>query len=331
MKIDGISRRALIHGLAAAPLAALACHRAFADDFPGKPLRLVVPFAPGGSSSTLARVCANALGQELRQSVIVENRGGAGGNIAADYVARSPADGYTLLVAGQAIMAINEVLYRRISYDPSRFGYVGMMGDIANVLMVNTEILPVESIAGFIAAARARPGEIPFGSNGIGSLSQLTTQVLASAAHVNFLHVPYQGAGPMATDLRAGRIAFCFTGSTLAVSLAKMGSLRAIAVTSAVRLPQLPDVPTLVESGYPTLDAPSWWMAVAPPGLPESTLSTLQRALAAATSTPAYLQTLQQQATLPNHLTPQAAVAFLAQERRKWAEAVKLSGATASS
>jgi tripartite-type tricarboxylate transporter receptor subunit TctC len=324
------SRRKWIRGLAAAPLAAMVARQARADDFPSRPLRIVVPFPAGGSSSTLARVCANVLGQELKQSVIVENRGGAGGNIAADYVARATPDGYTLLVAGQGIMAINEVLYRHISYDPARFEYVGMMGDIANVLVVNPQALPVSNISEFIAAAKARPGEIPFGSNGVGSLSELTTEVLANAAHVKFLHIPYQGAGPMASDLRAGRIAFCFTGSTLAVSLVKSGAIRALAVTSSVRVPELPDVPTLVESGYPSLDAPSWWMAVAPPGTPSSTIGRLRQAFDRATNSPQYLDALKQQATLPRHLTPAAAGAFLKEERRKWAEAVRTSGAVAS-
>jgi tripartite-type tricarboxylate transporter receptor subunit TctC len=326
-----LSRRALLRGLAAAPLAMAFGRSAWADDFPSKPLRLVVPFPAGGSSDALGRVAAIALSQQLKQSVIVENRGGAGGNIAADYVARAPADGYTMLVAGQAILAINRPLYGHLSYDPAAFGYVGMLGDNANVLLVNEQALPVNNVAELIARARAKPGEIPFGSNGIGSLSHLTAELLANSAQVKFLHVPYQGAAPLATDLRAGRIAFCFTGSTLAVALAKSGTLRPIAVTTSVRLPQLPDVPTLVEAGYPALDAPSWWAAVATPGTPAATLAVLQKAFAAATSTAQYQEVLKQQATLPHHLTPDAASAFLAAERRKWAAAVKASGATAAS
>ncbi|AOB33906.1 hypothetical protein AKI39_21040 [Bordetella sp. H567] len=325
------SRRSLIRGLAAAPLAALAGRAAWAEDFAGKPLRLVVPFPAGGSSDTLGRVVANALSQQLKQSVIVENRGGAGGNIAADYVARAPADGHTLLMAGQAIMAINQTLYGHVSYDPAAFPYIGMMGDNANVLLVNEQTLPVKSVAELIERAKAKPGEIPFGSNGIGSLSHLTTELLASSAGVKFLHVPYQGAAPLATDLRAGRIAFCFTGSTLAVALAKSGSLRPLAVTTSVRLPQLPDVPTLVEAGYPALDAPSWWAAVTTPGTPPATVTMLQNAFAAATSTAQYQDALKQQATLPHPMTPEAAQAFLATERKKWAAAVKSSGASVAS
>jgi len=325
------SRRALIRGLAAAPFAAMAWRAARADDFAGKPVRLVIPFPAGGSSDTLGRVVANALSQQLKQTVIVENRGGAGGNIAADYVARAPADGHTLLMAGQAIMAINQSLYKHISYDPAAFSYIGMMGDNANVLLVNELTLPVRSVAELVERAKAKPREIPFGSNGVGSLSHLTTELLASSAGVKFLHVPYQGAAPLATDLRAGRIAFCFTGSTLAVALAKSGNLRPLAVTTAVRLPQLPDVPTLVESGYPALDAPSWWAAVATPGTPPATVAMLQKAFAAATGTPQYQEALRQQATLPHPMTPEAARVFLAAERRKWAAAVKSSGASVTS
>jgi len=325
------SRRALIRGLAAAPLAALAGRTAWADGFSGKPIRLVVPFPAGGSSDALGRVVAQALSQQLNQSVIVENRGGAGGNIAADYVARATADGHTVLMAGQGIMAINQTLYGHISYDPAAFPYIGMMGDNANVLLVNEDALPVKSVAELIERAKAKPGAIPFGSNGIGSLSHLTTELLASSARVKFLHVPYQGAAPLATDLRAGRVAFCFTGSTLAVALAKGGKLRPLAVTTAVRLPQLPDVPTLLESGYPALNAPSWWAAVTTPGTPPATVAMLQKAFAAATSTQRYQDALKQQATLPHPMTPEVANAFLAAERKKWAAAVKSSGASAAS
>ncbi len=228
-------------------------------------------------------------------------------------------------------MSINQALYSNISYDPSALEYVGMLGDNANVLLVNTKAIAVRNVEELIALAHKRPGEISFGSNGVGSLTQLTTQVLANAAHAEFLHVPYQGAAPLATDLRAGRIAFCFTGSTLADSLVK-GSpdLMAIAVTTPVRLPQMPTVPTLVEAGYPALDAPSWWAVMAPPHTPAATLARLQEALAAVTSTASYEKALMQQATLPFKLTPKDAPAFLARERQKWAEAVKTSGAKLS-
>jgi tripartite-type tricarboxylate transporter receptor subunit TctC len=323
--LDRPLRRTLIRGAIAAPLIAAGGRFAFADGT--RPIRIVVPFPAGGSSDTLTRVAAAALTQHLKRNVIVENKGGAGGNIAADYVARGPKDGSLLLLAGQAILDINQPLYGNLSYDPAAFRYAGMLGENANVLLVNPKALPVNTVDELIAQARARPGAISFGSNGVGSLAHLTTEVLANAAHVRFLHVPYQGAAPLANDLRAGRVDFCFTGSTLAVTIAAGGAVRPLAVTTPVRLPQMPNVPTMVESGYPALDAPSWWAVMAPPGTPDDVMAMLQHAFAAITATPRYIAALNQQATLPFALTPAASVAFFAREREKWATAVKTSGA----
>jgi tripartite-type tricarboxylate transporter receptor subunit TctC len=319
------SRRTLMRAAIAAPLVSVASRFAMADDT--RPIHIVVPFPAGGSSDTLTRVASAALTQQLKRNVIVENKGGAGGNIAADYVARGPKDGTLLLLAGQAILDINLPLYGKLSYDPAGFRYAGMLGENANVLLINPKALPVTSVAELIARAREKPGAISFGSNGVGSLAHLTTQVFANAAHVQLLHVPYQGAAPLANDLRAGRVDFCFTGSTLAVTMAASGAVRALAVTTPVRLPQMPTVPTLVESGYPELDAPSWWAVMAPPGTPDDVLIPLQKAFAAVTASPHYIAALNQQATLPFALTPEASVAFFARERQKWETAVKSSGA----
>jgi len=327
---DAPARRRLIGGLLAAPLAAVVPRMAYADVFPSQPLRLIVPFPAGGSSDILSRTAAVALSAELGRPIIVENRGGAGGNIAADYVAHSAADGYTLLLAGPAVMAINPALYAHVSYDAAAFEYVGMLGDNANVLVSNTSVLPARNLAELVAAAKAQPGKITFGSNGIGSLSHLSAELFSSAAGVRFLHVPYRGAAPLSTDLLGGRIDFCVTGSTLAAQLVKQGPLRALAVTTPQRIAQLPDVPTFVEAGYPSLNIPSWWALVTTPGTPAPVLARLRQACAAATATPAYQTALARQATLPLQLKPEAAPAFFASERAKWAAAVKSSGATAS-
>jgi tripartite-type tricarboxylate transporter receptor subunit TctC len=325
------SRRTALRAALAAPALAIASRAQAQGLASSAPVRIVVPFPAGGSSDTLGRLVAAALATQLKQSVIVENKGGAGGNIAADYVFRAPADGRTLLLAGQAILAINEALYSHITYHPETFEYLGMAGQNANVFLANTASLPVHDIAGLIQQAQAHPGAISFGSNGVGSLSHLTAEVLASAAHARFLHVPYQGAAPMATDLRAGRLNFCVTGSTLATSLMQGSSqLQALAVTTHVRIPQLPDTPTLLELGYPQLDAPSWWALMATPGTPDAMLAPLRAALAAAIDTPPYLQALARQSTLPYTLAPRDAPAFLSRERAKWAAAVKSSGARLS-
>jgi tripartite-type tricarboxylate transporter receptor subunit TctC len=326
----GISRRQVVKSILAAPLAALSPGLALADDYPSRAIRLAVPFPAGGSSDILARTAAVGLGELLGQAVIVENRPGAGGNIAAEYVARAPKDGYTLLLAGQAIMAINQSLYGHLIYDPAAFEYIGMLGDNANVILSNPEVVPAKNIAELVALAKEQPGRISFGSNGIGSLSHLTAALFAYTAGVSFLHVPYKGAAPMATDLLGGRIGFCVTGSTLAVQLASKGTLRALAVTTPTRVPQLPDSPTLVEAGYPTLDVPSWWSLVTTPGTPEPVMAKLRQACQAVTTKPAYLAALEKQSTFPFQVAPDKATAFMAAERARWAAAVKSSGATAT-
>ena len=177
--------------------------------------------------------------------------------------ARAEADGYTLLVAGQAILAINKALYKKLSYDPATdFAFVGMLGVIANVLLVNPNTVPVNSLAELIALAKKKPGEISYGSNGPGSLTHLTTAILAHQAGAEFLHVPYQGAAPLMTDLLAGRIGMTFTAASAALPLVQSGQLRALAVTTGQRSRFSPDIPTLVESGFPSLDAPTWFGVV---------------------------------------------------------------------
>jgi tripartite-type tricarboxylate transporter receptor subunit TctC len=325
-----MQRRRLLALAAAAPLAGLA-RFARAQAYPSKPIRMIVPFAAGGPTDNMTRAVASVLGPQLNQQVIVENRPGAGGNIAAAYVAQQPADGYTLLVAGQAILAINKALYAKLSYDPETdFAFIGMEGSLPNVLVTSPEAIPAKTVAEFIALARAKPGAISYGSNGVGSLSHLTTEVLANAADVKFLHVPYQGANPQMADLLAGRIGFSFIASSTTVPLVKSGKLHALAVTTPQRVPQLPDTPTLVESGYPMLDAPTWFAAMAHAKSPAPILAQLRAAFAAAIATPAYAAEMEKQSAVVVKMTAEQGDALLARERRVWPDAVKRTGATAS-
>jgi tripartite-type tricarboxylate transporter receptor subunit TctC len=321
-----LSRRLLL--AAAGTLASPGLVRAQA--FPSRPLRIVVPFAPGGPADTMARLGARVLEPRLGQSVVVENRAGAGGNIAAEHVARSAPDGYTLLLAGQGILAINHVLSPRLTYDPVRdFAFLGMVGVTANVILAHPQAARATSIAELIAAARANPGQITYGSFGVGSLSHLSAEVLAAAAGVQFLHVPYQGAAPMMTDLTAGRVGFGFPGAPLAVPAARAGTLRALAVTTPRRIAPLPDVPTMVELGFPQLDAPSWFALVAPSGTPAPVLARLRAEMDALNRDPGYRQALEAQTAETMPLTLEQAEALLARERQVWGEAVRRSGATA--
>ena len=320
-----MSRRHILAGI----VALLAAFPAVAQTFPAKPVRMVVPFAAGGPTDVMTRTFANGFSAQLNQQVLVENRPGAGGNIAAAHVATSPADGYTLLVAGQGILAINKALYGRINYEPEKdFAWIGMLGSLPNVLVVTPD-LPAQNMQQFIELARSQPEKISYGSNGIGSLSHLTTEVLASAAGVKFLHVPYQGAAPQRTDLLSGRIGFSFIAASTMLPLIREGKLRALAVSTNTRLASLPGIPTLVESGYPMLDAPTWFAAVAPSATPAPVLAALRAAFAAAIAAPAYGPEMEKQSSIVVKMGPEAAEAMLARERKTWSDAVRSTGAKA--
>jgi len=317
------SRRAVLGAALGAPFA----WPASAQAYPSRNPRLIVPFAAGGPTDVLARVAAEKVSPGLGQQVVVESRPGAGGNLAADLVARSEANGYTLLVAGQAILAINKALYKKLSYDPATdFTFVGMLGVIANVLLVNPQAVPATSLAELIALAKKKPGEISYGSNGPGSLTHLTTAILAQQAGVDFLHVPYQGAAPLMTDLLAGRIGVTFTAASAALPLVQSGQLRALAVTTGKRSRFAPNVPTLVEGGFPSLDAPTWFSAVVRTGTPAPIVARLRTDFNAVIASESYSQALEKQFMEVMPIPPDTSEEFLARERKLWVDAVRVAG-----
>lgn len=320
-------RRTLL--LAAA--ASLAVPRlAMAQDFPSRPVRIVVPFPAGGPVDIMARIAAEGLTARLGQRVVVENRSGAAGNIAAEFVARGAADGHTLLSAGQAILAINPALYARLPYDPvADFAWIGMIGSSANVILAHPDVAPVANIVELVALARARPGQVTYGSFGPGSLAHLTVEVLSLAAGVRFEHVPYRGAAPMMVDLLAGRIGFGMASPPTAVPAAREGRVRAIGVTTRNRMAVLPDVPTLVESGFPELELPGWHSLVAPAATPAPILARLRAEFDAVLASPSYVAAMDAIQTDVRRLSPAEADTLLGRERRLWTEAVRASGATA--
>jgi tripartite-type tricarboxylate transporter receptor subunit TctC len=234
-----------------------------------------------------------------------------------------------MLVAGQAILAINKALYKKIAYDPATdFAFVGMLGVIANVLLVNPQAVPVNSVAELIALAKKKPGDISYASNGPGSLTHLTSAIMAHQAGIDLLHVPYQGASALMTDLLAGRIGMTFTAASAALPLVKAGQLRAIAVTTGTRSRFAPDVPTLVESGFPSLNAPTWFGAVAPAKTPAPVVAKLRTEFNAVIGSDAYAKALEARSMEVMLVPPEKSDEFLAKERALWSEAVKLTGAS---
>lgn len=317
------SRRALLGAALGAPFA----FGAHAQTYPTRSPHVIVPFAAGGPTDVLTRIAAERVSGALGQQLVVESKAGAGGNLAAEMVARADADGYTLLVAGQAILAINKALYKKLNYDPATdFSFVGMLGVIANVLLANPQTVPARSLAELVALAKKKPGEISYGSNGPGSLTHLTTAMLAHQAGAEFLHVPYQGAAPLMTDLIAGRIGITFTAASAALPLVQSGQLRALAVTTGQRSRFAPDVPTLVESGFPSLDAPTWFAVVARAKTPAPVLARLRTEFNAVIASDSYAKALEKQFMEVMLVPPDTSEPFLARERALWSDAVKVTG-----
>ncbi len=262
-------RRRLLCGLGAALLAA-AGGRAFAQGWPARPIRLVVPFPSGGPTDIVARPLAQLLGEALGQPVVVDNRGGAGGSIGADAVAKSVADGYVLLMGTVGTHAINPALHRRLPYDPEHdFTPLGLVAS-APIAVVVPQSSPYGSVAELVAAARRQPGGIGFGSAGNGTPGHLAGEMFARAAGVALTHVPYKGSAPAVGDLLGGEIPLMFDPVQSVLPHVQSGRLKAMAVGSRARSPVLPQVPTLAEAGLTGFDATAWWAVYAPPGLPSA-------------------------------------------------------------
>jgi tripartite-type tricarboxylate transporter receptor subunit TctC len=296
--------------------------------FPNRPIRMVVPFAPGGITDILARAAAEGLSRSLGQTVVVENRAGAGGNVGSEAVAKAPADGYTLLAVGPAVMGIAKPLYGRLNYDPDAdFLPLGLLGAQANVMLVSPRALPEPTLPALLAAARAKPGEVPFASSGSGSLTHLTAELFCAAAGLRMVHVPYRGSPPALTDLAAGQVAMLFDALTTALPLHQGNQARIVGVATRDRAADLPEVPSLVEAGFPALDVPNWFGVFAPAATPAPIAARLSAALAEVTASDGYRALMRARSAQPVALGDRSLEAFLAAERARWAEAVRSSGA----
>jgi len=298
---------------------------------PSRPVRLVLPFAAGGFTDILARAAADPLQPLLGQPVVVENRGGAGGNIAAEIVARAAPDGHTLLVGTQGIICVNKALYSRLSYDPEKdFTPIAMLAKQANLLVVNPRVFPVTSLAQVIERAKARPGELAYGSTGVGSFTHLSWEVLRKAAgNIQMNHVPYRGSAPQLTDLIAGQIPMALDGLGTSLPHVRAGTLRAIAITSAARSSALPDVPAVAET-LPGYDATAWYGIFAHSATPAPVLARLDHDIRAAVASANFRKLLVDRAADPMPESREELKRVVAEEQKKWGEAVRASGARAN-
>jgi tripartite-type tricarboxylate transporter receptor subunit TctC len=313
----------------AAFLLAILAAPASAQDYPSRPITLIVPYAAGGGNDLMARTAAEKMSKTLGQQIVIENRGGAGGSIATRQIAKAEPDGYTLGLGGTGTLAINPTLYANVGYDPRKdFAPVGLIATSALVVCVHPS-LHVRSIPDLIALAKKEPGKLNYASAGAGSGIHLGTEYFASMAGIKLTHIPYKGSSPALTDLVGGHVAIYFSSLPPAVGLVKEGKVRALAVTSAKRSPVFPDLPTVAEAALPGYEAVLHYGMVAPVGTPRTIIDKLSAALRAAVMSEDLKSRLADDGAEPLPSTPEEYAADIDREETKWSAIVKTSGAKA--
>lgn len=312
---------------AAAALAlALASSAALAQAYPSRPIRLIVPFPPGGSTDILARALGQKLSEAWGQQVIVDNRPGAGGSIGAEAAAKAPADGYTLLMAHIGTLAVNPALYPKLGYDAQKdFAPVSMVAIVPNVLVVHPSV-PAKTVTELVDYARKNPGKLNYSSGGNGSAAHLAMEYFKLQTKTDIVHVPYKGTVPAVTDLIAGQVSLTMTGAPAVMPHAQSGKLRALGVSSASRLDAFPQVPTIAESGVPGFDATQWYGVVAPAGTPADVVKKLNAEIAAIMGSAEMKARLNTEGAIASVNTPAQFAAFIEAERRRWGAVVKAAG-----
>lgn len=290
---------------------------------PAPPIRLVVPFTPGGSSDILARALAPRLALALGRNVIIDNRPGAGGSLGAAEVARAAPDGQTLLMGHIGTLAVNPALYPRLAYDPIKsFTPVAWVARVPNVLVVRAAS-PWKTLSDFVQSARARPGQLTYSSGGNGSAAHIGFEYLKLRTKIFVLHIPYRGTAPSINDLLAGQVDATFTGTPAVLPHVRSGRLRALAVGSSGRIEALPDVPTIAEAGYPGFEADQWYGVVAPAGTPAALVVRLNAEINKALALPDVARQLAAEGAVPAPATPEDFARLIAREIPRWAEVVR--------
>jgi tripartite-type tricarboxylate transporter receptor subunit TctC len=297
--------------------------------WPARPVHIVVPFAPGGTADTLGRLVALKLGETFKESFVVENRGGAGGVVGSELVAKAAPDGYTLVVSGVASHCIAPAMSKNFPFDPLRdFTHIALFGGPPGVLVVNPS-LPVKDLKQFIAYAKAENGKLAYGSPGNGTQGHLIAEQLKQVAGIEMTHVPYRGASLAVADLIAGHLAVTSTTLTTAATQIKAGKARALAVSSLKRVPEFPEVPTFAELGYPELTASIWFSLSGPAGMPPEIVTRLNAEVRRSLQLPDVRERLRPEGIEPGDLDPQQFTEFVAAELKRWAPVVRASGAHA--
>ncbi|HKF99882.1 MAG TPA: tripartite tricarboxylate transporter substrate binding protein [Xanthobacteraceae bacterium] len=298
-----------------------------AAQYPSRPVTLIVAFTPGGPSDVIARILGRRMHELLGQPFVIDNRPGAGGNIAAEAVANAAPDGYTLLMGNNSILATNASLYKKINYDPERdFLPISLIGTQANILVVNPSV-PAHSMAELIALAKAKPGQLNFASSGHGAAAHLAGELFRTEAKVDIVHVAYKGAAPALHDVVGGHVQMMFATAASVVGLIKDGKVRPLAVTTPKRTAVLPDIPTVAEEGISGFDATTWHGLVAPAGTSNEVIGTLHFAVVTALNDPAVKKSLMDLGVDIVGGTPKEFDAYIKAEIPKWTAVIKASGA----
>jgi len=300
---------------------------ASAQTYPTRPVTIVVGFAPGGGTDTVARVMQRRLAEYLGQSIVVENRAGAGGSIAAGVVSKTNPDGYTILLGTIAALAVAPHLNSKLPYDPLRdFAPISMATVSGNVLVVHPSSVQAKTISEFVKEANSRPGGIAYGTSGIGSAGNLAGELFRLMAKANLIHVPYKGGGPAMSDLLGGQIPSVFASATTATPQVKAGKLRALGSTGVKRSASLPDVPTIAEQGYPGYEATNWYAYVAPAKTPREIVARLNREIVKTLREPETHEQILKQGEEPTPSTPEELAKHMAREHATWGKVIKEAG-----
>ena len=295
-----------------------------------KPIRLVVPFAPGGSSSIVARAFAAEMEKGLGQPIVIDNKGGGGGNVAMQEVAHAEPDGYTLIIGHIGSLAVNPYMYEKLPFDTNRdFTAVSLLAKVPSIFVVH-ESVPAKDLRELVALAKKQPGKLYYGSAGNGSAGHLAMEYLKLTAGIDLVHVPYKGTGPNLIDLLAGRTQATAAGTPPLLPHVKSGKLRVVAVGSSKRLAILPDVPTVAEQGYPGFETAQWYGLNAPAKTPAAVIRRLAQEAAKAAKQPAVVDRLAPDSAEPVGSTPEEYAAYIAAEQKRWSEVVRKAGIKAS-